>query len=856
MFTSGMCSATVNNGLGVAGNGNQCRFLPVRIDDASGFSYGYEGIVYAAERGCQIINASWGNTFVAPMEEEVVRYASVNKGALIVAAAGNSGINEKYYPASYENVMSIGATGATDLKWSGSTFSPFIDMVAPGELVRSCWPFNGYDISSGTSFSSPLVAGAAAIVKSHFPSYTAQQVAERLRVTADASIYSLSGNAAWAGLMGSGRLNMLRALNDPATPSVHFINYSFLDSSNDATLQAGEDVNISGDFKNFLAPTSNLTAVISCASPFISILDASNAPGTIGTLASSSNAATPFRFHIADNAPYNLDVLFRIDYSDGTYSAFEYIEVRLNRDYLNIDINHLNTTITSRGSIGYNADYATDGLGVTVDSSASIMYASGFMIGSSATKTADNVYASSIPGYDNDFMRQQGAVYLNNDANQQIIQSQFYTDSASSNRLQITQRAEALSANPDDRAVMMHYTIKNVGSSSANALSAGIFTDWDIEDAANNQGAWDASRQLSYAFHPGGVYAGVKILQGPAAHSYCFNSDGASGSVNLYDGFSGAEKFATLSGAQTRNTSTAGDIANLVGTGAFNLAAGDSSTISFVLLAANNLADLQAAADRAQSLFNYQQLQVSVEALNESCAQNDGFVQVSALPVSGSSLSLSTALGVELTSTNDLSNFEYSGLLPGDYLLTYSFSDGSSYEESFTIGASTPVALSISASAEVIALPNASVDFTAAATGADSYYWDFNDDTPTSSEQNPTHQFYVPGTYIITCVSSNGECSDTASIEILVGEPLGMASISSNIRISPNPASDFIQVQLPENSSAASIQLFSLNGQELMRRKITSQHSVISLSDFSNGVYMLMIETENTRQTKRIIVNR
>jgi subtilisin family serine protease len=151
------------------------------------------------------VNASWGSTFANPVSEEAIRYATVNEGMLIIAAAGNSGINEKYYPASYENVFSVGATGASDLKWSSSTFSPAVDIVAPGELVRSCWPFNGYDISSGTSFSAPLVAGTAALVKSHFPNYNSEQIAERIRVTADTSIYSLAGNANWVGMMGSGR---------------------------------------------------------------------------------------------------------------------------------------------------------------------------------------------------------------------------------------------------------------------------------------------------------------------------------------------------------------------------------------------------------------------------------------------------------------------------------------------------------------------------------------------------------------------------------------------------------------------------------------------------------------------------
>jgi serine protease len=854
MFTSGMSNATVNNGLGLAGNANQCRFIPIRIDDASGFNYGYEGIVYAAARGCQIVNASWGNTFPGPVNEEAIRYATVNQGVLIVAACGNSSVNEKYYPASYENVFSVGATGATDLKWSGSTFSPSVDIVAPGELVRSCWPFNGYDISSGTSFSSPLVAGAAALVKSHFPAYTAQQVAERLRVTADASIYALPGNAPWNGMMGSGRLNMLRALSDPETPSVHFIETDFRDAGNDATLQAGENISITGLYKNFLAPTSNLAAVISCASPFVTILNGNNTPGLIGTLASTSNNANPFSFHIADNAPYNLDLLFRIDYTDGSYSAFEYLEIRVNRDYLNIDINHLNTTITSRGSIGYNADYASEGMGVTLDSSQSLIYTSGFILGSSAVKTADNVYAASIPGYDNDFFREQGAQYIQNNAAAQRIQSAFYTDSAATERLVIRQTSEAFSATPDDHAIVMKYVIKNTGTMTANAIHAGIFTDWDIQNAGSNQAAWDATRELSYAFQSGGIYAGVKQLEGPAAHGYCFNSDGNSGSVNLYDGFSNVEKFATLSGSQIRTAAPTGDVANMIGTAAFNLPAGDSITISFVLLAANNLAELQAAADRAQSLYNFTSLNSSLEVVGESCLQNDGYIQFSAVALSGSSVELSTSDGISLATSADLSNFEYTGLLPGNYLLTFSFDDGSTYTDSFEIEAVVPVQLAITASSGVVALPNATVDFTALSTGADSYSWDFGYDTPVVSDQNPTHTFIEQGTFIVTCIASNGNCSDTVTVEILVGDPLGMEIVQTSNQVFPNPASDFINIQLNMLQEKTWARVFNLSGQEILRQELPTNQTQLNVSQLSNGVYFLQIETATQTEMHRIVI--
>jgi len=855
MFTTGMSNATVNNNLGLAGNANKCRFVPIRIDDVNGFSYGYEGIVYAAARGCQIVNASWGSKFANPVSEEAIRYATVNEGMLIIAAAGNSGLNEKYYPASYENVFSVGATGATDLKWSSSTFSPAVDIVAPGELVRSCWPFNGYDISSGTSFSAPLVAGAAALVKSHFPNYSSEQIAERIRVTADTSIYALAGNSAWVGMMGSGRLNMLRALTDPEKPSVHFTQVQTADITGDSILQPGETILITGIYKNFLAPTQNLNAVITCTSPYVTLLNSTNNLGIISTLSSISNASQPFSIQVNSDVPYNHNILIRIDYSDVGYAAFEYIELRLNPDYLNIDINRLHTTITSRGSIGYNNNYATNGLGITFENSSSLIYASGFMLGSSALKTADNIYAASIPGYDNDFIREQGAQFTLKNANEQRIRSQFYTDSASNNRIQLIQTSSALSASSDDAAVVISYIIKNTGATEINGLSGGIFTDWDIENASINGSAWDASRKLSYAYAPDGIYAGIKLLEGPSAHSYCFNSNGAWGSINLIDGFSNAEKFTTLSGSQTRDNAAIGDVANLIGTGAFNLAAGDSITLSFVILAANDLAALQAAADRAQSVYNFNSLNANIEIQDATCSNTVGNVSISSSTAAGTSISIINQQGTTIASSSDLSNFALDNLTSGNYQIRFNFADNTIYIQDFQIANLIPVSLSIIASAEILAFPNTIVDFTANAEGGTSYYWDFNDDSPTSEEQNPTHNFYIEGNYTVVCVSSNGLCSDTATINIIIEAPLGISSLNENLKIYPNPSSSILHILSSE--TIENMRIIDLDGREIMNQKFVNSKTIqLNVSALESGIYFIEYFSKQRIKRNRFVVSK
>ena len=859
MFTTGLSSATVNNAIGIAGTGYKCKFLPIRIDDANGFNFGYEAIVYAADHGCQIINASWGNTYYSPMADEVTRYASINQGALIVAAAGNSGFNEKYYPASYEFVFSVAATGATDLVWNQSTFGSTVDIAAPGELVRSTWPFNGYDISSGTSFSSPIVAGAAALVKSHFPAYTAQQIAERLRVMADTSIYTLSGNAAVRHLLGSGRLNMQRALGASTSPSIHFRNAVFTDNDADNFPEAGDTISVNGELFNFLDPSTNLLATISCTSPFVQIQSASINAGSIGTLQGISNAAAPFRFKLLENAPFNLTLLFKITYADGSYHAFEYLEVRVNPDYMDLAVNNISTTITSRGSIGYNANYAGDGQGFRFKNSNSLLYSSGFMIGSSATLVADNMYGAILPAYDNDFSRVQVVKEilpaLNGDKE---IVSAFSTDSASSQTLVISQHSYA-AAGVDSNFVILEFTVKNNGTQTVAGLNAGLFSDWDINNSVTNNAAYDATRKMSYAFDApsGGIYAGTKLLSAGTAHSYCFTSDGSAGSLGLYDGYTEVEKFNTLSGAATRNSATNADVANLIAAPSFTLAAGDSITLSFAMLAGNTLAQLETAAARAQLTWQINNLGLQLLTSNESCVQNDGVIEFQSENSTGLSVELYNSDMVLLNTSSDLnSGYSYSGLPAGNYSLLFQFADNSEFSVPFNVEPSSPVELTAAANFETVILTSATVDFTATAAGAEFYSWDFGDGS-TSDEQNPSHTFLTADTFTVTSIAYNASCADTSTITIFVETTVGLRTHSaSSPRVYPNPSSGQIFIFAPEGNSIKGIRIFDTAGRLIKSVLQNSTNVSIDLNDLSNGTYILEIIGADKVYKERVVINK
>ncbi len=183
--------AAENNRSGVIGVAYNAKIMPVRVLDTDGGSNlnVAAGIRYAANNGADVINLSLGGGYSSDIEA-AVRYAVTQKGSVVVMAAGNEGSSEPGYPARYANQWGI-AVGAVDTSKKMPDFSNragIIKMdyvVAPGFHVYSTAPSSKYKYLSGTSMSTPHVAGAVALVLSAKGSLTPTQVENVLRATAN-----------------------------------------------------------------------------------------------------------------------------------------------------------------------------------------------------------------------------------------------------------------------------------------------------------------------------------------------------------------------------------------------------------------------------------------------------------------------------------------------------------------------------------------------------------------------------------------------------------------------------------------------------------------------------------------------
>jgi subtilisin family serine protease len=137
-------------------------------------------IYYAADNGASVISMSFEISQSSPALQNAIQYA-VSKNVVVVAASGNGGEQILVFPSAYNGVIGVGSTSNSDVK---STFTNFgtnsVFIAAPGEGVITTYPGGNYAAGWGTSFSTPLVAGEAALVLQARPTYKPGDVANAI----------------------------------------------------------------------------------------------------------------------------------------------------------------------------------------------------------------------------------------------------------------------------------------------------------------------------------------------------------------------------------------------------------------------------------------------------------------------------------------------------------------------------------------------------------------------------------------------------------------------------------------------------------------------------------------------------
>ena len=213
-----LLSPLFNSGGGASAHGTFCAgllvtvapdatIMPLRTFDDNGNSDLFtlaKAIRYARKNGAQVLNMSFGTLTDAKVLRDAIEYARAGN-VVLIASAGNDNTATPQYPAAYAGVIAVAATDLLDRKASFSNYGGYVFVDAPGTHIISATPGGGYGIANGTSFSAPMVAGMAALIRS-LDYRDTTEVIGRSTVSIDAM------NPQYSGKLGHGRIDLLSAV--------------------------------------------------------------------------------------------------------------------------------------------------------------------------------------------------------------------------------------------------------------------------------------------------------------------------------------------------------------------------------------------------------------------------------------------------------------------------------------------------------------------------------------------------------------------------------------------------------------------------------------------------------------------
>ncbi len=199
---------------GILGISPSAHILPIRADDTRDYDAAEaNGVSWAADHGAKVICVAFIGNNTAEWATAVAKARAAD--ALIIAGTGNrdSGHNEIGYPAKLDGVIAVGATTRAGILAGFSLTGQATALTAPGTEISTPRLGDGYETSEGTSFSTAIVAGVAALVRAKFPNLSAAEVAHRLEATADDE-----GPPGRDDQYGYGIVNPLKALTADVPP--------------------------------------------------------------------------------------------------------------------------------------------------------------------------------------------------------------------------------------------------------------------------------------------------------------------------------------------------------------------------------------------------------------------------------------------------------------------------------------------------------------------------------------------------------------------------------------------------------------------------------------------------------------
>jgi hypothetical protein len=318
----------------------------------------------------------------------------------------------------------------------------------------------------------------------------------------------------------------------------------------------------------------------------------------------------PFRIRILPGIPSSSEIELKFKYSDLNYSGYDYASVTANIDFLDLTVNDIKTTITSKGTLGYNDNLNyQQGIGLTYMNSSSLISCVSFMAGLTNNKVSDNVYGFTT-AFDSDLVSENSVVFVDPPLKGDQQVSGIFNDSGAGSQtmnIRVLHDEFAWDSQPRKNFIIADFSVINMNSSDMTSLYIGYFMDWELKTRSQNKAATNAGLKFGYVYSlDSSLYAAVQLLTPGNFLHYAIDNDGQDASVNLNDGFSSTEKFMTLSNTRTTagNSPFGNYVSSVVSSGPFMLPAGDTVHVAFAIHVADTYVELLQSINNARDAWN------------------------------------------------------------------------------------------------------------------------------------------------------------------------------------------------------------------------------------------------------------
>ncbi len=621
---AGIATAEADNGVGITGTGYNSRYMAIKaggiedvasteVDESRLVGFGYDGIIYGVINGADIINNSWGGEGVSNAEAEVIDFA-VSAGVVIIAAQGNDNSTALQSPASYDGVLGVGSINNDETRSNFSNYGYTVDVFATGSAIRSSAGFDSTTFGSktGTSMSSPVVAGLAGLLKAQFPDWSARRIIHQIRST------SVPFNSSEDPiLLGNGMVDALAALTTPM-PGLSIRSFDISDSEG-TSLSVGEDGIIELNIKNYGETTQSLVVSLETVQENITV---TSDPIAVGAIATDDSALVELEFSVPGDYDLSDPPTFIIRYADEnvSYTDFEIVQF----DNLNFGVmegNNITMSFGANGTIGFSDPFeATGGIGFIPDGFTNILYEGGIMMieGGNIFQNEPPLLANNVRNmfnYDTDFDSDiPFTVETPGDSAASEGSGSFIPNGlADLDGVRVHLNAFAFDDSEVENVVYAQYQITNIANESMDDFYFGLFTDWDVNNFANNLVIFDPTNEFMYIYDGtnGNTYPYVTIVPMQTASSNLAINNGYDGNqsayrFNIYDGYSDEEKINSLTAEDNVTGSSFADVSTVVASGPYNFSPGVTIDVGFMYLYGADYPDLRdkVLAARAREVFN------------------------------------------------------------------------------------------------------------------------------------------------------------------------------------------------------------------------------------------------------------